>query len=188
MGFFGAAHEWRRAKKVSLPKICRTYSKMMKLDAVIPYLKKFQKLYELRDTPIEFCWHQHLLPEIRTFCYNKKYSYRFHLDTYFLTLLTFLQSLRIALINTVKVLMMPAKMATAGLLKIKIFLKKTYDVIISAHEVTNTILSRDSNYNVNVIIWPNFGYSSISVREVITYSIFDQKNCFSRGVVLVQAQ
>ena len=171
MGFFVAAHEWRGAKKVSLPKICRTYPKMMKLDAVIPYLKKFQKLYELRDTPIEFCWHQHLLPEIRTFCYNKKYSYRFHLDTYFLTLLTFLQSLRIVLINTVKVLMMPAKMATAGLLKINIFWKKIYDVIISAHEVTNTTLSRDSNYNVNVVMWPNFGYSSISVREVITNSI-----------------
>ena len=27
--------------------------------AVIPYLKKIQKMYESRDTPLEFCWHQH---------------------------------------------------------------------------------------------------------------------------------
>ena len=46
---------------------------------------------------------------------------RFHLDTYFLTLLTFLESLKIFLINMVKILMMSAKMATPGLLKIKIF-------------------------------------------------------------------
>ena len=54
----------------------------------------------------------------------------------------------------VKILMMSAKMATPGLLKIKIFWKKAYDVIISAHDVTNIILSRDSNYNVNVVMWP----------------------------------
>ena len=51
----------------------------------------------------------------------------------------------------VTILMMSAKMATPGLLKTKIFLKKGYDVIISAHDVTSPILSRDSNYNVNVV-------------------------------------
>ena len=71
----------------------------------------------------------------------------------------------------VKILMMSARMATPGLLKIKIFLKKAYDVIIFAHDVTKTILSLDSNYNVNVVMWPKFGYSSIYVREVIIYSI-----------------
>ena len=111
------------------------------------------------------------LPEISQFCCIKKYRYRFHLDTYFLTLLTFLESLRIVLINMANIFMMSAKMATPGLLKIKIFWKKAYYVIIFVHDVTNTILSRDSNYNVNVIMWPKFGYSSISVREVIIYSI-----------------
>ena len=61
------------------------------------------------------------LPEISQFCYIKKYRYRFHLDTYFLTLLTFLESLRIVLINMANIFMMSAKMATPGLLKIKIF-------------------------------------------------------------------
>ena len=46
-------------KKASLPKICHTYPTMMKLSTVIPYLKKIQKIYESRDTPPEFCWHQH---------------------------------------------------------------------------------------------------------------------------------
>ena len=63
--------------------------------AVIPYLKKIQKLYESRDTPLELCWHQHFLPEISKFCYIKKCRYRFHLDRQLLILLTFLESLRI---------------------------------------------------------------------------------------------
>ena len=52
----------------------------------------------------------------------------------------------------VKIFMMSAKMATSGLLKIKIFMKKAYDVIISAHDVNNTILPRDSNYIVSVVV------------------------------------
>ena len=43
MGFFGAA-----------PKICHTYRTMMKLGTVISYPKKIQKIYESRDTPLEF--------------------------------------------------------------------------------------------------------------------------------------
>ena len=48
--------------------------------------------------------------------------------------------------------MMSAKMATPCLLKIKNILKKGYDVIIFVHGVINKILSRDSNYNVNVVM------------------------------------
>ena len=54
------------------------------------------------------------------------------------------------LINTVTILMMSAKMDTAGLRKINVFLKKGYDVIISVNDVTNKTLSRDSNYIVDV--------------------------------------
>ena len=50
----------------------------------------------------------------------------------------------------VTILMISAKMATPGLLKTKLFWKKDYDVISFAHDVTNQILSRDSNYNVKV--------------------------------------
>ena len=66
---------------------------------------------------------------------------------------------------------MSAKMATPGLLKITVFWNKGYDVIISLDDVTNKILWHDSNYIVDVFMWPKFGNSSISMREVITTSI-----------------
>ena len=45
----------------------------------------------------------------------------------------------------VTILMKSAKMAIPGVFKIKEFWNKGYDVIISAYDVTNKILSRDSN-------------------------------------------
>ena len=62
--------------------------------------------------------------------------------------------------------MMSAKMATPGLLKIMVFWNKGYDVIIPVDDVTNKILSHDSNYIVDVFMWPKFGNSSISKREL----------------------
>ena len=76
---------------------------------------------------------------------------------------------------------MSAKVATPDLFKITLFWNKRYDVIIHVHDVTNKILSRDQNHIVDVFMWPKFGNSSISMREVITTSIlqgFDQKNHF----------
>ena len=66
---------------------------------------------------------------------------------------------------------MSAKMATPGLLKITVFWNKGHDVNISVDDVTNKILSRDSNHIVDVFMWPKFGNWSISMREVITTSI-----------------
>ena len=48
--------------------------------------------------------------------------------------------------------MMSAKMATPGLLKITVFWNKGYYVIIFVEDVTNEVLSRDSNYIVDVIM------------------------------------
>ena len=86
---------------------------------------------------------------------------------------------------------MSAKMVTLGLLKKKVFWNKKYDVIIYFWDVTYQILSRDSNYIVDVVMWPKFGDSNIYMREVIITSTlkgFDQKNHFFWGVVLVQVQ
>ena len=50
-----------------------------------------------------------------------------------------------------------------------------------AHDITNKILSSDSNYIVDELMWPKFGNSNISMREVIITAIlyrFDQKNQF----------
>ena len=62
---------------------------------------------------------------------------------------------------------MSAKLATLGLLKIKVTLNKSFDVIIFVHNVTNKILSRYSNYIVDVVILPKFGNSCIFTTEVI---------------------
>ena len=48
--------------------------------------------------------------------------------------------------------MTSAKLATPGLLKIKILQNKGYDVIILDYEVTNKISSHHSNYIVNVVM------------------------------------
>ena len=47
--------------------------------------------------------------------------YRLDFETKLLILLTFLESMKIILIKKVAILVMSAKMATPGLLKIKIF-------------------------------------------------------------------
>ena len=81
--------------------------------------------------------------------------------------------------------MIPTKMVNPGLLKITLFWNKGYDV-------TNKILSQDSNYIVDVFMLPKFGNSSISMREVINHNlnlirIWPEKS-LSSGVVLVQVQ
>ena len=67
--------------------------------------------------------------------------------------------------------MRSAKMATLDLLKIKIFWNKGYDIMIYVHYTTNKILSCDSNYIVDVVMWPKFGNSSISMIETIITSV-----------------
>ena len=66
---------------------------------------------------------------------------------------------------------MSEKMATPGLLKVTVFWNNGYDVIVPVDDVTNKILSPDSNYNVRALMWPKFGNCIISMREVITTSI-----------------
>ena len=67
--------------------------------------------------------------------------------------------------------MMSAKMATPGLFKTTVSWNKSYDVIIPVDDVTDKILSRNSNYIVDMFMWLRFGNSSISMGEVITISI-----------------
>ena len=46
----------------------------------------------------------------------------------------------------VTILVMSAKLTTSGFLKIKIFRKEGYGVIISDYDITKKILLRDSSY------------------------------------------
>ena len=67
--------------------------------------------------------------------------------------------------------MMSGKLTTPGLLKIKIFWIKGYDIIILDYDFAKKILSHDSKYVVDVVVWPKFGNSSTSIGEVIITSI-----------------
>ena len=71
----------------------------------------------------------------------------------------------------VTILMMSAKIATPGLLKIRVFWNKGYYVITFVYDVTNKILLRDSNYIIDVVMWPKFGNCSISITKVIITSV-----------------
>ena len=46
----------------------------------------------------------------------------------------------------ITILMMSAKVASLGLLKLKVFLNKGYYILTSVHDVTNKTLSRDKLY------------------------------------------
>ena len=160
MGFFGAAHGWGAAKR--LPSLKSVTSMMHLAQLYLTYGRcenyMNHKTYSLRFADISI-----FSPEISRFCYIKKYRYRLHFDTYFLILLTFL----FFLVNMVTILMMPAKMTNPDLFKIKEFWNKGYDVIICVHGVTKKTLSRNSSYIIDVVMWPKFGNSSISMKEVI---------------------
>ena len=57
--------------------------------------------------------------------------------------------------------MMSVKLATLDLLKIKILWNKGYDITISVYDITSKYLSYDSNYIVNMVLWPKIGNSNI---------------------------
>ena len=55
----------------------------------------------------------------------------------------FIKFLKVILIDVITILMMPAKVTTPSLLKIKEFCNKYYEVKISVYEVIKKFLSRD---------------------------------------------
>ena len=117
-----------------------------------------KNIWITRDAPLEFCWYkQFFIANTDTDCIL------IH-DFYFF--LTFLESLKNVFINMVTTLIMPAKIATLGLLKTKVFWNKGYGVIISVHNLINENFSSDSNYIVDVVIRQKFGNSGISRKEV----------------------
>ena len=83
------------------------------------------------------------------------------------------------------------KLATLDRLKIKVFQNKSYGAIIFVHIVINKILSCDSNYVVDVVMWPTFGNSSVSMGKVIIALVLlglDQKKQYFWGVLLTEVQ
>ena len=135
---------------------------------------------------LEFCWHQHFfIINRQVFLYQEiqmQIAFWYIMSNYCNFSWVFI-------INMSTISVMSTKMATPGLLNINVFWSKGNDVITSIHDVSDKILSHDSNYVVDVVTWPNFGNSSM--REVIITSIlhgFDQKSRFLWGVILAHVQ
>ena len=79
------------------------------------------------------------------------------------------ESLKVVLINMVAILMISAK---------------GHNIITFVYDVTNKILSNDSNDTVDTVMWPKLGNQSISMREAIITLIlwrFGQKNNIFEG-------
>ena len=69
------------------------------------------------------------------------------------------------------VLLVSAKITTLGLLKIKVFWNKGYDIIIFVQDIMSKTSSLDSSEVVDVVMLPKFDRSSTFMREVIITSI-----------------
>ena len=78
-------------------------------------------------------------------------------------------------------LMMSAKTPNPGLLKTTVFWNKRYDVTVPVNDFTSKVLSRDSNYIVDVFMWLMFGNSSISMKQPQFYKDLTRKNAFFEG-------
>ena len=84
------------------------------------------------------------------------------------------------------ILMMSAKLATLGLLEIKVTWNKGYDVIIYIHEFSNKISSRDSSYIADVVNDQNlvtlaFFWQKLSEPQF--YKDFTRKANFLKGAL-----
>ena len=60
--------------------------------------------------------------------------------------------------------------------------------MIPVDEVINKILSHDSNYIVDVFMWPKFGNSSVISYHNLNFIRICLEKPFFWGVVLVQVQ
>ena len=98
--------------------------------------------------------------KISNFLYIWKYSYILDLSNIF-------ESSKVFLVKKDEFLTISAKFATLGFPKIKVFWNKRYEDRTSVCDITNKILSCDSNYIVNVVMWPKFGILNISMTEVM---------------------
>ena len=131
--YWGLLTDGGWAKKDLLSKICHTYSRMMKLGTVMPYLKKTQKYMNHVTYPLSSDDISIFSLEISKFCSINKY--RYIISSFF----TFFKSLKIVLIKMVAILMMSAKMATLGL-RIWRLMKASMTSPTNFYHVTQIIL------------------------------------------------
>ena len=81
MDVVGAPYKWAQGKKVSLSKICHTYTEVMKLGTVIPCLDKSKKYMNHVTHTLISAGISIFSVEISEICYIKKNGYRLLFDT-----------------------------------------------------------------------------------------------------------
>ena len=137
---------WMGGKKVPLlPKICNTYPIMMKLGTAITYLKKIETISESRDTSLVFCWHQYFFTGNQQILLYQEIKIWIALGYIISNSFNFSWVFKkTVLVNMATILMMSAKKTTPGLVKVKVFWSKDFDIIIFVHDVTKIFLLRDS--------------------------------------------
>ena len=113
MGFFGAAYGWEGAK--SPPPNLKSVTHILQWWNLAQLYVTYRRLKKHMN------YVTHALTSGDKFCYIKKYRYRLHFGTQFLILLTFFDSLKIAVIKMFTILITSPKLATPGLLEIKLF-------------------------------------------------------------------
>ena len=133
----------------------------MKLALVIPYLKKIQKIHESHDILLESCRHQYFLTENQQFLVYQGIQVQIEFSCINSRSFKFFWVFKGCF----------SKHGTLGLLKVKVVWNKAYEIITFVCDVTNKIFSSESNYIVDVVMWPKFDNSSISTRDVIITSI-----------------
>ena len=143
--FFRSCSGIGGTKKAPLPKIGLTYPTMMTLGTVMHYLKKIQKIYKSRDIPLEFC-RQHFFRENQQILLYQEIQKYIAFEHIISNSFNFFWVFKSFFLIMAGILIMSAKLPTVGLLKIKTFSYKNCDIIISVHDVTKRILSRDSNH------------------------------------------
>ena len=147
----------------------------MKLGTVISHLKKIQKTYKTRDTPL---W------------VILKSAFFYRKSAIFVVLQnTDKSSILIHIFNSFDRFGFSnvacnkheftfddvSKIFTPGLFKISAIWDKDYDTIISVKDVINKTLLHDSNYFVDVVKLPKFGNFSISMKETIISFIISSR-------------
>ena len=77
-----------------------------------------------------------------------------------------LKIVKVVLVNGIVISLIWSKLETSDLLKIIVFWKKVYDLIISVYDAINNILPGDSNSIVKVAVGPKFSNCSIAWEKL----------------------
>ena len=174
MGFYRAAHGWGEwwQKGNPLPKICWTYPTMLKLGTVNTLANEDQKRYGSRNTRLKFCWNQQFFTGNQQILVYQKIQIYIPFRCIISNSSNFSWVFKDCFNKRGQNFDDVSKNGYLRPSENKDFLEKR----IWHHNFCRWLYQKKFitwlKYNVNVFMWPKFGNSSISVREVMITSIW----------------